>query len=273
MIPVAHIIEWRSKAPWPNDAQIEQDLVLSRALVSIFSHEYLSSALAFRGGTALHKLFLSPAGRYSEDIDLVQVKDGSRQEIMDALPSILQPWLGKPKWQQSDQRLTYIFRFKSEIEPVMPMRLKVEINMNENFSILGYKKEPFTVESRWFNGSAAIQTYAIEELFGTKLRALYQRKKGRDLYDLAMGIRRLSSLDAKKVVACFEQYMSHESTQVTRAKFEANMAAKLTDKTFIGDIKPLLASGVSFDAAAAYADVHAAFIAQLPGDPWKGSKD
>lgn len=72
MIPRAAITAWCPSAPWATDAQVEQDLVLSRAVVEIFSEPTLASALVFRGGTALHKLFLTPAARYSEDIDLVQ---------------------------------------------------------------------------------------------------------------------------------------------------------------------------------------------------------
>jgi hypothetical protein len=69
--------EWRTFAPWSTDAQVEQDLILSRALVEIFSNPLLSKSLAFRGGTALHKLFIKPAARYSGDIDLVQVNGRS----------------------------------------------------------------------------------------------------------------------------------------------------------------------------------------------------
>ena len=67
MIPRAHVTAWRARAPWPTDAQIEQDLILSRALVEMFSQPTLAQTLAFRGGTALHKLFLQQPGRYSED--------------------------------------------------------------------------------------------------------------------------------------------------------------------------------------------------------------
>ncbi len=74
MIPRDYIIEWRVEAPWVQDSQVEQDLVISRALVEIFSHPLLSRSLAFRGGTALYKLHIRPAARYSEDIDLVQIE-------------------------------------------------------------------------------------------------------------------------------------------------------------------------------------------------------
>ncbi len=74
MIPRDYITEWRAEAPWVQDSQVEQDLVISRALVEIFSHPLLSESLAFRGGTALYKLHIRPAARYSEDIDLVQIE-------------------------------------------------------------------------------------------------------------------------------------------------------------------------------------------------------
>ena len=94
MIPSDFVTEWRSNAPWVENAQVEQDLVISKALVEIFSHPVLHEALAFRGGTALYKLHLSPAARYSEDIDLVQVKAEPAGPIMDALHEVLDPWLG-----------------------------------------------------------------------------------------------------------------------------------------------------------------------------------
>ena len=85
MIPLAQIIQWRQTAPWTDDMQVEQDLILSRAIVEIFSNPFLAEQLAFRGGTALHKLFFSPAARYSEDIDLVRTSKGEIKEIIDAL--------------------------------------------------------------------------------------------------------------------------------------------------------------------------------------------
>jgi len=56
MIPRDYITAWRTEAPWVEDAQVEQDLVISRALVEIYSNPLLCEALAFRGGTALYKL-------------------------------------------------------------------------------------------------------------------------------------------------------------------------------------------------------------------------
>ena len=58
-------------------------------------------------------------------------------------------------------------------------RIKIEINTREHFSVRELERIPHRVESRWFAGEAPILTYALDEMLGTKLRALYQRKKGR----------------------------------------------------------------------------------------------
>lgn len=97
MIPVAFIAEWRKHAPWSQSAWVEQDLVISRALVEMFRVPAVAERLAFRGGTALHKLYLTPAARYSEDIDLVQVTQEPIGETLDFVRTTLDPWLGEPR--------------------------------------------------------------------------------------------------------------------------------------------------------------------------------
>lgn len=105
MIPHDYITEWRAQAPWIQDFQVEQDLVICRALVAIFAHPLLGESLAFRGGTALYKLYLKPPARYSEDIDLVQINAGPADPVMEALRETLDPWLGKPQWKQTEGRV------------------------------------------------------------------------------------------------------------------------------------------------------------------------
>lgn len=99
MIPRDYITEWRRHAPWVQDYQVEQDLIISRALVEIFSDSHLQSALAFRGGTALYKLHIRPPARYSEDIDLVQIRAEPIGTTLNALREHLDPWLGRPQWK------------------------------------------------------------------------------------------------------------------------------------------------------------------------------
>ncbi len=246
MIPRDYITEWRAEAPWVEDAQVEQDLVISRALVDIFSHPVLQKALAFRGGTALYKLHLKPAARYSEDIDLVQVEAEAAGPVMRALREVLDHWLGEPKTKQTKARVTFAYRFASEDTPSIPLRLKVEINTREHFAVDGFTKLPFEVASRWFNGSCEINTYELNELLGTKLRALYQRKKGRDLFDIAVALNH-SDADPDRIVEILQAYMAHGGHHVSRKQFEENLAKKLQDKSFVSDIGPLLAPDYEWD--------------------------
>jgi len=183
MIPQAFITEWGKTVPWQTNEQVEQDLVISRALVEIYKNDFLAGSIAFRGGTALHKLYLQPQARYSEDIDLVQIKAGSIGKVIDNIRESLS-FLGKAKVEAGDKTTTLKFRFDSEFPPIVSLRLKIEINCREHFTVLGWERIPFEVKSSWFNGECRLTTYRVEELLGTKLRALYQRSKGRDLYDL-----------------------------------------------------------------------------------------
>ena len=85
MIPRRYIEEWKEFANWNENFQVEQDLIITRALIAIYNDDFLKEKLAFRGGTALHKLFLNPLARYSEDIDLVQIKAAPIGEVIDHL--------------------------------------------------------------------------------------------------------------------------------------------------------------------------------------------
>jgi len=246
VIPRDYITEWRAYAPWAQDIQVEQDLVISRALVEIFRHPLLANALAFRGGTALYKLYIKPAARYSEDIDLVQIRAEQAGPVMSALRSVLDPWLGEPRWKQSEGRVTFSYRFPSEGVPPVPLRLKVETNTREHFAVNGFKAVPYEVRSRWFDGGCDIPTYDFDELLGTKLRALYQRKKGRDLFDLATALAS-GKANPVRIVNAFGAYMDHGGHRVTRADFENNLADKMQDPIFTADIRPLLAPGYTWD--------------------------
>jgi predicted nucleotidyltransferase component of viral defense system len=272
MIPQAFINEWYNLAPWSLEAQVEQDLILSRAIVEIFSNPFLSESLAFRGGTALHKLFIQPSGRYSEDIDLVQINEGPIGPILTALRNQLDPWLGYPKWKLKNGRATFIYRFQTDSEPVTFMRLKVEINTREHFTVLGLLQKTYEVKSGWFNKNAIVTTYLLEELLGTKLRALYQRKKGRDLFDLAAALTHFPSLEIPKLIQCFNYYMEFKDSKISRAMFEANMADKIDDPAFTQDIISLLPGNMSaeYDPLIEMERVQKYIISHLSGEAWKG---
>ncbi|MGM9846663.1 MAG: nucleotidyl transferase AbiEii/AbiGii toxin family protein [Muribaculaceae bacterium] len=262
MIPELAIQEWQEYAPWPSTEQVEQDLLICRALVAIYSDPYLAENLAFRGGTALHKLFLFPQPRYSEDIDLVQVTAGPIKETYDQLRNAL-AFMGEPKVKQKKHNNTLIYRLTSESEPKQPIHIKVEINCKEHFSVLPMIKVPFQVQNKWFNGDCEILTYQLDELIGTKLRALYQRRKGRDLFDLYKALS-TATIDENRVIECYLKYMSFVVEHIpTYKEFMINMDDKMLDDEFLGDTAGLLRIGDGFEPKSAFDIVHSRLISLL----------
>ena len=189
---------------------------------------------------------------------------------MNALREVLDPWLGQPTWRQTEGRITFVYRFESEEAPPVTLRLKVEINSREHFSVYGINSVPFSVASRWFDGFCNIPSYELDELLGTKMRALYQRKQGRDLFDLAIALEGPDS-HPDRIVETFSEYLKREGHRVTRAQFEENIARKMRDPQFTADIGPLLAAGFLWNIDEAAAIVSSRLIPLLPGDAWKGS--
>lgn len=262
MLPRRYIEEWKEFAPWSEDSQVEQDLVIEKALLQLFSDSFLKERLAFRGGTALHKLFLKPQVRYSEDIDLVQIK---REPIKDTLSAVRKQldFLGKPSVKQKTNNNTLVYRFESEIPPVINLRLKIEINCREHFSVLGYKEVEHTIKNSWANGSTKLISFEAEEIVGSKLRALYQRKKGRDLFDLYHALTNIE-LDAKKVISCYRKYMAFSVEKPpTQRQFLLNMEEKLQDPDFEGDIYGLLRPGVEYSQNKAYEFIKTELIEKI----------
>ncbi len=144
------------------------------------------------------------------------------------------------------------FRFESEIAPVIPLRLKIEINCREHFSELGLEKKDFSVQSNWFEGSCSLTTYKLEELLGTKIRALYQRRKGRDLYDLYQAFTK-NNLNIELMLECYRKYMVFSVGSVPSQKeFIQNMELKLQNKYFVGDIVGLIRPDEVYDHNIAY---------------------
>jgi predicted nucleotidyltransferase component of viral defense system len=258
MIPTAYITEWQQTAPWSQPDMIEQDLVICRVLIELFGDEHIVQHLAFRGGTALYKLCLVPAARYSEDIDLVQVDAEPIGSTLDHVRAILDPWLGKPKYDARNQSFRLTYRFDSDTGT--PLRLKVEMNTREHIGAL--VSSPFSVSSRWYSGTANITTFSLSELLGTKLRALYQRKKGRDLFDLDYALKH-SDVDPEQVVAMFVRYVDASGLRISTSEFLGNLEQKLVDRQFCQDIVPLLRTGIDYEVNAAVERVTNALLARV----------
>jgi predicted nucleotidyltransferase component of viral defense system len=262
MIPERAIKEWSEFLPWKTKEYIEQDLIICRALCTLFNDEFLAEHLALRGGTTLNKLYLHPQARYSEDIDLVQINAEPIKETIERIRKTL-TFLGKPVIKQKIHNNTLIFRFYSEIQPIISVRLKVEINTREHFCVLGFTQHDFSVKNQWFSGSCKVTTYHLEELIGTKLRALYQRRKGRDLFDIWKALS-TQNLNTDNIIRCYRAYIGFVVEKPpTQKEYLLNIEQKIIDKEFLGDTEKILRPDEKYNPVEAWNLVRSQLIEML----------
>ena len=282
----AEIIAWRAHAAWATDAQVEQDLLLTHAMVAIFRDPFLARQVAMRGGTALHKLHLAPAARYSEDIDLVVVGARPVAHIERALVRVLEPLLGRPIARAGAamrmaarnlarpskiRRLTY--HYAPAVAPPAVMKIKIEMNFNERRPCYALADFPYAPPLPGGDAAVTLRTYSLDEMLGTKMRALLQRSQGRDLFDLdracvrhdeALAAGRGPLVDPGRVAAALATYLRREGTRVTRGAYEASLRTKLATRAFRQDMTKVLPPGVEYDIDAAAERVRGRFVACLP---------
>ncbi len=260
MIPESFIESWRSHAKWQTLSMVEQDLIISRALVSLYNNPKIKDSLVFRGGTALHKLFVKPPARYSEDIDFVQTKAEPIGLTIEAIRASLNPWLGNPKWKLTERSAKVIYQYQTVNG--LSGKLKVEINTTERLQVLPLRYEPFKIDSEWISGFCEITTYELPELMATKLRALYQRRKGRDLFDLWYVFRENTAL-IDKVIDIFKKYCDNDNLFLSQELFQKNLDLKKLNRDFQTDMNVLLSPAVNWNFDEAFDFVQNNIISKI----------
>lgn len=249
MIPQATIQAWATTRPWQTLIAVEQDLVVARLIVEIARHPALGDELVFRGGTCLHQLVLDRPRRYSEDLDFVRSTHSGIGPLLDGLREVAASVGLRVVGTDVGTHPKIRLRAASETDPNASLRIKVEINTHETSPALPTTRLPFSVESAWFAGQADVLTFAAPELFATKIRALYQRRKGRDLFDLWLALTELG-LTGSEIVSAFGPYRPEGLTLMLA---EANLRAKLDDAAFRNDLNALVTEwpvGYDIDSAA-----------------------
>ncbi len=279
MIPRMNIVAWGNFVPWVEQRQVEQDLIISRTLIELFSDARLSRQLRIRGGTALNKLHFPEPYRYSEDIDLVRTEAGPIGPVLDTIRSVLEPWLGHAKYYRSPVAPKLIFRVDAEGPDVLaPIRLKIEINTREIEAFDPPRSVPYKVYNPWFNGAALIPTFSPEEMLATKLRAFLQRNKSRDLFDLDYGLRTFEGLKNARIIECFTCYLKASGMRISRAMAQQQLFARMAHPDFLGDIRPLVPAEFAqslneVKMKATFKRVLLELISLIPGDDWIQTPD
>ena len=154
----------------------------------------------------------------------------------------------------------------------MSIRLKIEINTRELESFDAPAALPLEILNPWFSGRAAVPTYTREEMVATKLRALLQRDKGRDLYDLAHALEVFECLDVDRILEIFGRFLDLAGQAISRAQAQQRMFAKLARPRILFDIRPLLpvaqAEALTEESTAeSFRSVFMNLVDRLPGKP------
>lgn len=254
------VLAHQTKVPWPTIEQVEQDLLLCRCMKSIFQDKFLRSQVAMRGGTLLHKVCMPPAARYSEDIDLVVVGDRPEGHIEKGLVRVLEEVLGRPKgfsWDKVFLTLrnrfqpSRILRINYVVPPaaaINPLTIKIEANVNERQPFRPIQQNGFEFDFRDEHHAVQIIGYDLAELLGTKMRALFQRVKGRDIFDLYWALLNTNpAVDPQAVIGSFQHYLSQEGAVPKRRDFVQALDERMANSGFRQDIVPLLRRDITFD--------------------------
>lgn len=282
MITLQEIMPWRASAPWANDLMVEQDYLLSQAVELIFKDPKLSRQLAMRGGTVLHKGHLAPSSRYSEDIDLVLVANRSHKGIREDLTAALYPLLGRPvESLETTVRLAVrnlvskskiarlVYRYSPASHMAALADLKVEVNLNEQKALYPLTSVGIDVPSPSGPVKTIVKSYDLDEMLGTKLRALLQRDHGRDLFDLwyawtvseAPGA--VAKVNPARVGEAFRFYMNREGSTFSRDEFAAELARRMKSEKFLRDMDGFLPVGQTYDPHLAYREFCQVYLPHL----------
>ena len=273
------ILAHQQQVPWPNLRQIEQDLLLCRAMTALFDDGFLKTQVAMRGGTLLHKVHLAPASRYSEDIDLVVIGDRPDEHVRKAINRVLLGVLGRPTssaWQavklavrnavKPSKVLRVNYRVPSVADPRgTPLEIVIEANVTERKSYRPISLLPFAYLFRDEMVATTVNGFEIHEMLGTKMRALFQRRRGRDLFDLYWALTEaVTPVNPAEIIELFLYYLQQEGTVATRDEFIGLLQSHLNDRGFLTDMNALLRTGIAYDPVAAGDYVIGSLLKLLP---------
>ncbi len=186
---------------------LEKVYRLADLLKTIYNNEFLTGKLVLKGGTAINFIYFNMP-RLSVDVDFNFVSGEPREDMLKSRENI-------------DKILTKIFTMNGYVTEKIQLyallqynlkytntagnidRIKFEINFLERvpvFEIVEKKVSIFDIPE------FKVRTYRLEELFATKLRALFTRTAPRDMFDVYMLLKSRLKLDEKALKKCFIFY-------------------------------------------------------------------
>lgn len=184
-----------------NPHVVEKDYALGWALAGIYAHPELASSWVFKGGTCLKKCYFETY-RFSEDLDftlrdVAHIDEAFLRRVFGEISEWIyeQSGLTFPADQQRFEILTNPrgnpscqgrLSYRGPVSPTsggLP-RIKLDLTADERLVLDPVSLSIFHPYSDAPDGGITVLSYAYEEAFGEKVRALAERTRPRDLYDV-----------------------------------------------------------------------------------------
>ncbi|OGP55663.1 MAG: hypothetical protein A2Y65_02810 [Deltaproteobacteria bacterium RBG_13_52_11] len=179
---------------------IEKDYVIGWMLAGISDHSELGSNWVFKGGTCLKKCFFETY-RFSEDLDftLTNSEHLNHTFLVNAFKKISEWIYDKAGIEIPRETISFeIYKnprggisaqgrigYRGPMQPRGdPPRIKLDLTTDEKVALDPSIREVHHPYSDRPDGGIHIQCYSFEEIFAEKLRALTERERPRDLYDV-----------------------------------------------------------------------------------------
>lgn len=272
MIPEALRSFWSRRVDWSSDLQVEQDLWLHLFLVGLYSRPELREELVFWGGTALHLLHLAGSDghrmRYSEDLDFLRKTPGGIGPVLTPLGEMIESGGLQYTYETRTTFPKAWAAIPTSLRDV-PLKVKLEFNTWERDLALGIEVHELAVSipeeldvPGWPAGVVYISTPRLEEQAAFKVRALWERNKGRDLFDLWAAVTR-GGADVEVIATVFNDNYRKDGFDPVRLL--ANLRGRLAEGAFESDLKPFVRSWppYEYDPALAVDLVSEEIVARL----------
>jgi len=245
---------WADEQGFPDMLFAELDYRLVRILEALYRDDFLAKRLYIKCGTAINKLYLGETSRLSIDLDFNHV--GPKGEVLKERHDVRERIVELLKKQDSSyvthskhryEQTTIKAKYKAVAGPIR--NFKIEISHIERFPIVS----PVQRQVRTPDGLADVTTYALEELTATKLRALLERFKGRDVYDLYF----ISQLKTNPAVTRkMFLYYFYRSSKVFNPKIHyRNLTKRYTGGKYADDVSAFVKPTVQFHLETAAQEV------------------
>ena len=235
MIPQDAYDQWCGAVPWTSPHEVEQDLVLTRLIAEVAQDEVLGQALAFKGGTCLHKVWMPAPWRYSEDLDYTIRGGVTLDEVKAAIKKIGADvgFSGLAASMGQGQQRVFHARLLGAFGDGTAMAVKLDIQLDAGEPASAFTTRCFSVDSAWFQASVDVLSHTPAEMLASKVAALYGRRRHRDLFDIWASLE--SNLATEQEIAnCFSRYRPERWTALLAA---TNLKAKLGDIEYVNQLK------------------------------------